>query len=82
MTILNDFRKTFATQSERLNNKHFDSIHSDYLNAIYRKKGFHPYRDKQGPFEAAIRDIEPTGYLLLERTNGTISRYNFKEVLF
>jgi len=82
LNIMNDFRKAFAEQSERLNNLHFDSIHYDYLEATYRKNGFYPYCDAHGSFEAVIRDIEPSGHLILERTNGIISRYTFKEVSY
>ena len=104
MAVLNDFRRVFneqnerlnnfavgktvfdwhvfEEQSERLNNRHFDAIHNDYLDALYRKNGFHLYHDKQGVFEAVIRDIEPAGHLLLERADGTVSCYDFKEVSF
>jgi BirA family biotin operon repressor/biotin-[acetyl-CoA-carboxylase] ligase len=82
MTILNEFCQSFTEQSERLNNTHFDAIHSDYLKAIYRKDGFHKYQDNDGIFEACVRDIEPTGHLVLERANGIVSRYAYKEVSY
>ena len=82
MTILNDFRSIFEEQSDRLNNRKFAPIHSDYLNALYRKSGFHLFRDNKGVFKAVIYDIEPTGHLLLEREDETISRYDFKEVYY
>jgi len=79
-TILQDFRKFFATQSARLNKRQFDAIHDDYLGVIYRKDGFYSYRDDDGIFEAQIHNIEPSGNLVLKRPNGIISRYAFKEV--
>ena len=82
MTIMDDFRKIFMEQSERIDNKNFDLIHKEYLNSIYRKEGFHKYRDSTGVFEAAIHDIEPTGHLVLRRTDDTYLRYTFKEVSF
>ena len=82
MDIMEDFQQEFAIQSQRLNDKCFDSIHKDYLNSIYRKEGFHKYRDFAGIFEASIHDIEPTGYLILKQTNGTYSRHAFKEVSY
>jgi len=81
MDLLGDFREIFAKQCERLNSLHFASIHNEYLNAIYRKDGFHKYQDAHGVFEACIDDIEPSGHLILKRTDGVISRYNFKEVM-
>jgi BirA family biotin operon repressor/biotin-[acetyl-CoA-carboxylase] ligase len=80
MDILYEFRELFAAQSERLNNGHLDSIHQDYLDVIYRKNGYHNYRDANGVFEAVIHDIEPSGHLILKRANGRLSRYAFKEV--
>lgn len=80
--ILADFRQLFATQSARVNNICFDSIHRDYLQAIYRKEGYHQYADKNGIFEAKIENIEPTGHLILERTDGSHLRYAFKEITY
>lgn len=57
-------------------------IHSRYLRALYRRDGFHPYADADGPFSASIEGIEPTGHLILRRPDGTCSRYAFKEVRF
>ena len=82
MAIMDSFHKIFMEQSERINNKNFESIHEDYLNSVYRKEGFYKYRDAAGVFEAAIHDIEPTGHLVLKRTDSTYSRYAFKEVSY
>ncbi len=82
ISIMNDFQQTFTKQCERLNNPSFDTIHQDYINALYRKDGYHRYSDADGAFEARIYDIEPTGHFILERTNGVLSRYAFKEVIY
>lgn len=57
-----------------------ETIRRQYKNALYRKDGFHPYWDEKGVFEASIHDIDPAGYLELERRDGTLSKYAFKEV--
>jgi BirA family biotin operon repressor/biotin-[acetyl-CoA-carboxylase] ligase len=80
MAVLDDFRRICAAQSVRVDNRCFDSIHRDYLRAVYRKDGFHQYADKNGVFEACIENIEPSGHLILRRTDGSRSRYTFKEV--
>jgi BirA family biotin operon repressor/biotin-[acetyl-CoA-carboxylase] ligase len=80
MTVMEKFRQIFTEQSERLDNMHCDAIHKDYLNAVYRRNGVHKYSDDKGIFEAGIYDIEPDGHLVLERTDGSRSRYAFKEV--
>ena len=82
MTIMEEFCRIFTVQSERISNKNFDLIHKDYLNSIYRKEGLYKYRDTDSVFEASIHDIEPSGHLVLKRTNGTSSRYAFKEVSY
>ena len=56
--------------------------HADYLAALYRRQGFHPYRDAQGLFHAEIADVEPTGHLILRDTQGLLRRYAFKEVSY
>lgn len=57
-----------------------DGITGLYKQALYRKEGFHTYRDAGGIFKACIRDIEPSGKLILEDENGTRREYMFKEV--
>jgi BirA family biotin operon repressor/biotin-[acetyl-CoA-carboxylase] ligase len=82
MAVLAVFRQIFAEQSKRLDSMSYDAIHNDYLNAAYRKSGFHKYSDGKEVFSAMIYDIEPDGHLILERTDGSRSRYAFKEVTF
>ena len=82
LIIINEFHEIFSQQSERLNNSCFNSIHNEYIKSLYRKEGYHKYADIDGIFEASIYDIEPTGQLVLERSNGTLSKYTFKEVIF
>ena len=78
--ILNEFRAIFTEQSRRLNSNCFDEIHNEYLHAIYRREGCHKYVDANGVFEAKIYDVEPAGNLVLERTDGRLSKYAYKEV--
>lgn len=57
-------------------------IRSRYQSALYRKEGYHTYRDENGAFEARIHAIESTGHLLLALRDGSIRRYAFKEVSY
>jgi BirA family biotin operon repressor/biotin-[acetyl-CoA-carboxylase] ligase len=59
-----------------------EAIHREYVQAQYRNGGFHPFEDAGGRFEARLRDIEPSGHLLLEHRDGAVSRYAFKEVRY
>ncbi|MBQ8046944.1 MAG: biotin--[Prevotella sp.] len=53
-----------------------------YNNRLYRRVGFHAYRDQDGDFEAETAGVEPDGTLVLRDRKGTLRRYAFKEVSF
>lgn len=57
-------------------------IQEAYRQSLYRREGFYLYEDVNGRFEAAIEEIEPSGYLHLRLRDNTIRRYEFKEVRF
>ena len=54
----------------------------DYHQALFRRDVPARYRDADGLFTATLRHVEPDGRLCLERPDGTVSRYAFKEVSF
>ena len=53
-----------------------------YRKHLYRRTGFHAYRDCKGYFEAELVDVEPTGHLTLRDRKGGERRYAFKEVSY
>lgn len=53
-----------------------------YLKHLYRRKGFHTYRDEGGIFRAEFHQLEEDGHLLLKDEEGIVRRYAFKEVEF
>ena len=57
-------------------------VRERYLSMLYRRKGFHPYVDKNGAFMAELEDVEDDGHLLLCDDSGAHRRYAFKEVTF
>ena len=57
-------------------------VREQYLSMLYRRKGFHPYVDKDGAFMAELEDVEDDGHLLLCDDSGGRRRYAFKEVMF
>lgn len=57
-------------------------IISLYKNALFRKNGYHLYNDGIEDFEAKIEDIESSGLLVLEKPDGKIRKFAFKEVQF
>lgn len=53
-----------------------------YRSLLYRREGYHPYRDAAGDFEARLEAVEDDGHLVLQDTDGHTRRYAFKEVIF
>ena len=59
-----------------------DNILPVYKSLLYRKTGYHGYRDDKGFFEAEIADVAPNGMLTLRDRQGKTRQYAFKEVAF
>ena len=58
------------------------TIVSLYHDGLYRRSGFHEYRDTEGYFCAEIVEVKPDGHLFLRDRQGTMRSYGFKEVDF
>ena len=78
--ILNQLHKEFMALTDELETGKFDILHQQYNASLYHRNGFYSYRDAAGIFEARIHSVEPSGHLNLERRDGTLSQYGFKEV--
>ena len=61
---------------------HLEGVRSRYLPLLYRRTGFHCYRDALSEFSAELLTVEDDGHLLLRNTDGHDRRYAFKEVQF
>lgn len=59
-----------------------ETIRKKYFDAIYRKDGFHTYKDDNGTFEAMIEEIEKDGRFILKDKEGNVRKYLFKEVSY
>ena len=53
-----------------------------YRNRLYRREGYHKYRDENGIFEARIEGICPDGCLMLQTRSAEHRIYEFKQVQF
>lgn len=53
-----------------------------YAAALYRREGFHPYRDAGGDFRARLVGVEPDGRFVLKDEAGRVRKYLFKEVQY
>lgn len=76
--IIKMFRRCYAL----LENGYYGDVAALYHDALYRKHGFHTYRDKDGEFEAAIVEVEDNGHLILRDREDRMREYAFKEVAF
>ncbi|MBQ7472687.1 MAG: biotin--[Prevotella sp.] len=81
-SLLQHIIEAFTNRMQMLADGCADDILNDYKNSLYRREGYHHYRDPKGEFEAAIIDVEPDGHLLLRDRQGELRRYAFKEVGF
>lgn len=80
--ILAEIIKRFKDCCRQIREGEADGLAAEYRARLYRGAGFHPYRDKDGTFDAEIRRVEPDGHLVLAGRDGQERRYAFKEVSF
>lgn len=78
-SIINHFASHYADICQH----HSELVHKAYLQRLYRREGFHRYRDAEGrEFEARISGISPLGVLSLTDQEGRERPFAFKEVSF
>lgn len=58
----------------------YNEIHQHCMAHMYRRHGLHRYRDAEGVFLAEVRDVLPTGQIVLLTELGELRTYAFKEV--
>ena len=80
--ILSSVIAYFQRYYECLRQGQTDEVRKEYMTSLYRRTGFHHYADVRGEFMAEIAAVEPTGHLHLRFQNGSVVRYEFKEVRF
>ena len=80
--VFNMIIKRLETYFAKIDEGLYDQISDFYKHSLYRREGFWPYKDSQGEFEAAWQDVLDNGHLVLQRHDGTLSEYEFKEVKF
>lgn len=80
--ILADIVEKLEQYLYAIDSGNYSLVHTLYLANLYRRKGFHPYSDAYGSFIAKVVEVQPNGYLVLEREDGTRQSYAFKEVRF
>ena len=78
---------------ERLMNRLLEAVHAVlnepeqdvwayYKAHLYRREGFWPYEDNNGQFLARIKDVLPTGEIVLRDQQGKERIYHFKQIRY
>jgi len=80
--LTNKFHQALCKELDALTMEQGDDIQRYYINNLYRRDGFHPYADGNGPFDARICGIGAQGNLILEHEDGSVKSYAFKEVQY
>lgn len=78
--ILKQLMERISNYYAQLKSNDTTNITRLYKEKLYRRNGFHRYRDAHGEFSACICDIEPIGKLILKDEKGQSRAYMFKEV--
>ena len=82
-TILDSVVQQFKELYEELKDSGVEALKADYMQHLYRREGFYPFQEPNGEtFEAEIVDVEPMGHLVLRRRDGSLSKYEFKEIKY
>lgn len=72
--------KRFGFMIDNLILGNYSEVHQRCKSNLYRRRGLHLYEDAQGQFLAEIRDLQPSGQLVLLTEEGELRTYAFKEV--
>ena len=72
----------FEHRLNYLEQGHSDELQEEYTAALYRRYGFHPYRDAKGDFEAQFISVDADGTLTLRTRLHLLRKYRFKEVSY
>lgn len=78
--LLHEVAESFERSFNQLMEGNYAEIACRYMTYLYRNSGFHPFRDKEGTFEASIIEVEDDGHLILRLRDGSIRSYAFQEV--
>ena len=80
--LLNDIVERFIGYMEAGTTELRNKTDKLYRSRLYRREGYHKFRDSNGEFEARIKGIRPDGCLMLQTRTGEHRVYEFKQVQF
>lgn len=80
--LLTDFLHHFHAGIRLLQEGRYDEVERDFTAHLYRRTGWHRYRDAEGEFLGEFVSIARGGILTLRKADGTLHDYAFKEVAY
>lgn len=72
--------KRFGFMIEPFLMGNYSEVHQRCMARLFRRRGLHKYRDANGVFLAEIKDVLPSGQIVLATEEGELRTYTFKEV--
>ena len=82
LPLLKSITSCFALRLGQLEQGRSEELQAEYLSALYRRSGFHPYRDSVSLFDGEVAAVGSDGTLTLRDRKGNLRRYRFKELQF
>ncbi len=81
--FLQDLLNSIQNKFDLVFDKKYDELFALYESALYRKDKARMFKEPSGkPFMGIIRGVSKQGLLLLEKEDESITKYNFKEVIY
>lgn len=80
--VLEAFVRHFEDGIRMLQEGRYDDVEHAFTTLLYRRTGWHLYRDVEGEFLGEFASIARNGILTLRKQNGTLHSYAFKEVAY
>ncbi len=82
LTCLNQLATDLDKRYKQLIGGNYGQIKKEYVSKLYRLNRWHEFRDKNGLYRGRVLTVGDYGRLIIERQNGEISEYSFKETEF
>lgn len=80
--VLEAFIRHFTDGIRILQEGHYDKVEHAFTTLLYRRTGWHHYRDAEGEFIGEFASIARNGILTLRKQNSHLHSYAFKEVAY
>jgi BirA family biotin operon repressor/biotin-[acetyl-CoA-carboxylase] ligase len=80
---INEILSSVLTNFSFLYESSKETVREEYIEKLYRRKGYFPYKTKEGDtLIAEICDVADSGELILKDKNGKLNSFLFKEITF